>query len=120
MVAVRNLRLQQGEDFQEIFSILLDGQPINLTGYQFAGDCRAGQNQTSTILFSFAFTLIESGYAVQVDVPYEDFADIELGPTIDNIASQFFYDYFITEPGGFREKLQKGMVSIDPAVTELP
>lgn len=120
MVAVKNLRLQQGEDFREIFSIKLDGQPINLTGYQFDGDCRAEQNQTSEILFSFAFTIIENGYAVQVDVSFEDFADVELGPTIDNIASQAYYDYFITEPSGFREKLQKGRVSIDPAVTELP
>lgn len=120
MVAVRNLRFNQGEDFQEIFSIKSDGQPIDLTGYQFEGDCRAEQNQTSTILFSFAFTVIENGYFVQVDVPYEDFADVPLGPTVDNIASQFHYDYFLTAPDGTREKLQKGTLVIEPAVTELP
>lgn len=120
MVAVKNLLFKQGEDFREIFSIKLDGQPINLNGYEFDGDCRAEQNQTSEILFSFAFTIIEDGFAVQVDVPHEDFADVELGPTISNVASQLQYDYFITQPNGFREKLQKGIVAIDPSVTELP
>jgi hypothetical protein len=117
--AVRNLPMKQGADFEEIFSILLDGQPIKLTGYSFSGDCREEKNQTSDVLFSFTFELIEDDYSVRVTVPREDFDNVPLGPTIDNRKSQFWYDYFQTNPSGDRAKIQEGRVSIDPAVTEL-
>jgi hypothetical protein len=120
MAAVRNLLLVQGEDFHEVFSIRLDNQAINLTGYIFEGDCRAEQSQSSPVLFSFTFAVINNGYAVSVDVPWEDFADVPLGSTLDNRQSQFWYDFFQTQPNGTRTKLQKGRLSIDPAITEVP
>jgi hypothetical protein len=51
MAAVRNLLLVQGEDFHEVFSIRLDNQAINLTGYVFEGDCRAEQSHHPLFFF---------------------------------------------------------------------
>lgn len=112
--------MHQGADWSESFSIEVDDSPINLTGYQFEGECRREENSDPPLAFAFTFTVAGDALSVTVSVPWETIDTVTTGPKPTSVESQLWYDFFMIDPSGNRTKIQKGRVTIERSITESP
>lgn len=109
--AVRNLKIPQNTDWQESFSLSIDGVLVNLTGYSLRGQCRQREDVDSDLVFPFTFAA--SGTQVTVSVDASVTAALNLLPG----QPQYWYDYLLVAPDGSITKIQKGRLTIEPTVT---
>jgi hypothetical protein len=113
--AIRNITIHQNIDWSETFNIKVDGEPMVLTGYTIVGKCRKGEDVTSDLVFSFAFTI--SGTSVTVSVAASVTSAISLAN--EPADAQYFYDFTLIEPSPstIRRKILKGRVTLERTVS---
>jgi len=116
--AVRNLYIEQGADWAEDFQIRNDGVVESLSGCTIEGKARDGELRTSTVVFSFTFTINTSENRIYVTVPKATTTAITtLGAKSTDKASTYYYDYELTRPGGLTERIQEGKVLMSREIT---
>jgi hypothetical protein len=117
--AVRNLYIEQGADWAEDFQILdEDGVAIDLTGCTIEGKARDGELRSSTVVFSFTFTVNTTEDRIYVTVPKATTTAITtLGAKATDRASTFYYDYELTRASGTVQRIQEGKIFMSREIT---
>jgi hypothetical protein len=113
----RNLPIPKGLDWSEEFQIALDGSPVDLTGCTFQGHARRDETPTAPLAFSFSFAYNAVTRFVTVSVAGSATASLEVGPKPDDRQSQFYYDFIMTWPGGDKDVIQEGKVTLLRTIT---
>jgi hypothetical protein len=109
---IRNLIIEQGTDWEEVFQIKDElGAVIDLTGYTFAGQARRVADPTATLVLTFTFTVDLGTNKVTVSVAKATTSAITVGPTETHPDSKFYYDYEATVAGK-RRRIQQGTLVI--------
>ena len=110
---ILNLELKQGADYLAQIELQNDDEtPIDLTGCTFAGQARTSYDSTE-IAFSFTFT-VTSALAGKVDVSLPNtFYKKKMSEQ-----ARFVYDWELTDAGGKKKEIARGVAIVQPEVTK--
>ena len=116
---VHDLVIIEGADNQDSMQLFDDGKPVDLTGYTFQAQIRAGFEESAALLATLTIT-------VPVPASGELFWSLPAASTsaLNALLDPYsprrptgYYDIFVTPPGGLREYLVGGRVLYQPTIT---
>lgn len=116
---VHDLVIIEGADNQDSMQLFDDGEPVDLTGYTFQAQIRAGFEESDALLATLTIT-------VPVPASGELFWSLPAASTsaLNALLDPYsprrptgYYDIFVTPPGGLREYLVGGRVLYQPTIT---
>lgn len=114
---IRNLVLRKGIDWDDEFQITDEGSAMDLSGCTLVGHCRRDEKADSPLVFAFTFNYDAVTRFVKVSVPGTSTSNVVTGLKPDDRASQFYYDYLMTWPGGTVDVIQEGKLTIERVIT---
>jgi hypothetical protein len=115
-----DILVEQGATFSRVLTIKdSSGNPINITGWTFAGEIRATA-PSGTILANFAFSIINAALGqVSWTLDATTSAGIAVlpAPSYIRLISNYTYDINATHLDGTVERLLQGTCQVSPEVT---
>ena len=106
--AVYGITIEQYADFNRSFQITDAGEPVDLTGYQFAAQVRERSQSTDSVPFTVVITDAATGV---INISMSDAVTATLDPG-DQV-----YDVVMTTNSGTDIRLLQGVATITAGVT---
>ena len=104
-----NLVLEQGVDFQAVFTIRNNNNaPLNLTGYTGISSIRKSPSSSTTYPLTLSFPDLING-KVAVSMGYTETKAMEGG--------RYVYDVILISPNAYRTRAVQGNVLVTPGVS---
>lgn len=120
-----DLYIEQGASFRRVLKFTDNASPtpnpIDLTGYSYAGKIRKTIESTPEIV-NFTCTVLDQNTnpgEMKIELSSSQTAAIPLkGQKVqERVTEPFAYDIEVTYPSGFVERVLEGVVNVSPEVT---
>ena len=111
MAAYTDLTIDQGADFETTFDLIGDdGEPINITGFQFTGQIRKSYYSTNpTANLSISIVSANNGNTI---------IRLNASNTANIISGRYVYDIKMKDTSNLVSRVVEGIVTVTPQVTK--
>jgi hypothetical protein len=111
MAAYTDLTIDQGADFETTFDLIGDdGEPINITGFQFSGQIRKSYYSTNpTANLSISIVSAVNGNTI---------IRLNASNTANIISGRYVYDIKMKDTSNLVSRVVEGIVTVTPQVTK--
>lgn len=116
-----NTTMEQGATFKRTFEVNdANGDPIDLTGYTFAGQMRKLPKDTGTPIATFTAVLGASVNKINVSLTNTQTSAVPVvADAKDPVkATRYYYDIEMTAPDTTVTRLVEGYIDVSPEVTK--
>lgn len=113
-----DFEVEQGSDWNKSFQILdTSGTPISLDDWdEILGQARRTQIEGDPVAFEFEIEIDKPAKRVYISLPAETTIPLEVGETVKEDASLFYYD-FVRLRAGRPKRIQQGRVFVSRDIT---
>lgn len=111
MAAYTDLTIDQGADFETTFDLVGDdGQPIDITGFQFSGQIRKSYYSTNPTA-NLVITIVSA-------VNGNTIIRLSAANTSNIISGRYVYDIKMKDTSNVISRVVEGIVTVTPQVTK--